>query len=58
MEIKSIQRTTYPLQSWVFQKNSLCTVGKIIQFLKPTISLEKKWERYFLHPTDERIELF
>ena len=57
MEIKSIQGT-YPLQSWVFQKNSLFTVGKIIQFLKPTVSLEKKWEPHFLHPTDERIELF
>ena len=56
MEIKLIQRT-YALQSWVFQKNSLCTVGNIIQFLKPTISLEKKWKPCFLHPTDERISL-
>ena len=37
---KLIQRT-YPLLSSVFQKNSLCTVGNIIQFLKTTINLEK-----------------
>ena len=39
LEIKLIQ-LTYPLLSWVIQKNSLCTVGNI-QFLKTTINLEK-----------------
>ena len=39
LEIKLIQ-LTYPLLSWVIQKNSLYTVGNI-QFLKTTINLEK-----------------
>ena len=46
MEIKLVQRT-YPLLSSVFQKNSLCTVGKIIQFLKTTMSLEKNENHIF-----------
>ena len=56
MEIKLIQRT-YPLLSWVFQKNSLCTVGKVIQFLKTTNNLVIKSEPYFLYPTDKPMGL-
>ena len=56
MEIKLIQRT-YPSLPRVFQKNSLCIVGKIVQFLKTTSNLERKREPYFLYPTDERIGL-